>query len=165
MTLHHFECASLSVLSFGFCIRCPPFDAHFSFIHNPQYLRLGYWPSFNVPFFEQIWNVLGYRTMCTSVLSQVLFACRFVVSGKLTGKILCEIDNKFGNEFSYSMCPRASIFRRDAHSVLSLTLQHLMLVRLQSVCPHRCFVCFFVIARVCACVCLHLSVRVHVLFS
>jgi hypothetical protein len=49
----------------------------------------GYWPSYNVPYFEFVYNVSGYPAMY----------------------------EKYGNSMSYSMCPRAQIFRRDQGNI------------------------------------------------
>lgn len=49
----------------------------------------GYWPSYNVPFFEIIYNLSGYP----------------------------QIVDVHGVDFSYELAPRAKIFRRDAGSV------------------------------------------------
>lgn len=49
-------------------------------------LRLGYWPSYNVPFFENVYNLSGYPQRVA----------------------------RYGDEFSYQACARARIFRRDA---------------------------------------------------
>ena len=48
-------------------------------------LRTGYWASYNVPFYEYIYDVSGYP----------------------------ELVKKYGPDFSYQLCPRAKIFRRD----------------------------------------------------
>lgn len=55
-------------------------------------LRAGYWPSYNVPFFEVIYNISGYP----------------------------EIVEHHGNGYSYELAPRAKIFRRDAGSVVDM---------------------------------------------
>jgi hypothetical protein len=52
-------------------------------------LRAGYWPSYNVPFYEEIYNQSGYP----------------------------DAVKKFGAEYSYSLAPRAKIFRRDQTKV------------------------------------------------
>ncbi|XP_033826730.1 phospholipase B-like 1 [Periophthalmus magnuspinnatus] len=57
-----------------------------------QALRLGYWPSYNIPFHENIYNLSGYGQMW----------------------------QKFGEDFSYDLCPRAKIFRRDQAAVTDL---------------------------------------------
>jgi hypothetical protein len=46
----------------------------------------GYWASFNVPYFADIYNISGFANAKA----------------------------KFGDEYSYTMCPRARIFNRDA---------------------------------------------------
>jgi len=57
-----------------------------------NYLRVGFWESFNIPFSEYIFNVSGFP-------SQV---------------------DLYGNWYTYSMCPRATIFRRQAGGVETL---------------------------------------------
>ncbi|CAD5123792.1 DgyrCDS12103 [Dimorphilus gyrociliatus] len=52
-------------------------------------LRAGYWPSYNVPFYEDIYEKSGYSLAV----------------------------KKFGINFSYQLAPRAKIFRRDQGSV------------------------------------------------
>ncbi|TRY88416.1 hypothetical protein DNTS_018317 [Danionella cerebrum] len=62
-------------------------------------LRRGYWPSYNVPFHRRIYELSGYPLMW----------------------------KKFGEDFSYDLCPRAKIFRRDQSSVTDLSsLKHIM---------------------------------------
>jgi len=59
----------------------------------------GHWPSYNVPFFEDIYNMSGYPALV----------------------------KKYGPDYSYQLAPRAKIFRRDAPAVVDLTkLQHIM---------------------------------------
>nr|XP_032822922.1 phospholipase B-like 1 [Petromyzon marinus] len=55
-------------------------------------LRKGYWPSYNVPFYESVYNLSGYP--------------EFVAT--------------HGSDFSYELAPRAKIFRRDHGSVVDL---------------------------------------------
>jgi len=45
----------------------------------------GYWPSYNIPYFEFVYNISGYPSQY----------------------------EQYGDIMSYSMCPRAQIFRRD----------------------------------------------------
>ena len=52
-------------------------------------LQAGYWPSYNVPFYEDIFRSSGYAEMVA----------------------------KFGNDLSYQLCHRAKIFRRDQGNV------------------------------------------------
>ncbi|XP_006821648.1 phospholipase B-like 1, partial [Saccoglossus kowalevskii] len=52
-------------------------------------LRSGYWPSYNIPFYESIYNMSGYPA----------------------------IVEKFGLDYSYQLAPRAKIFRRDQGKV------------------------------------------------
>jgi hypothetical protein len=55
-------------------------------------INQGFWPSYNVPYFPFIYNISGYPAMF----------------------------EKYGNEYSYTMCPRAQIFRRDAPAVQTM---------------------------------------------
>ena len=55
-------------------------------------LRAGYWPSYNVPFHEKIYNLSGYP----------------------------ELVKQQGPDFSYQQAPRAKIFRRDANKVSNM---------------------------------------------
>ena len=55
-------------------------------------LRAGYWPSYNVPFYEQIYNLSGYP----------------------------DAVKRFGPEYSYPLAPRAKIFRRDQTKVVDM---------------------------------------------
>jgi len=57
-----------------------------------EYLRLGYWPSFNIPFFQTTFD-----------------RCEFPA-----------IEKEYGTWFSYSLSPRGEIFRRDANRVSSI---------------------------------------------
>ncbi|XP_006888538.1 PREDICTED: phospholipase B-like 1 [Elephantulus edwardii] len=57
-----------------------------------QVLRKGYWPSYNIPFHENIYNWSGYPLLV----------------------------EKLGLEFSYEMASRAKIFRRDQGKVTDL---------------------------------------------
>ena len=54
-----------------------------------EILQAGYWPSYNVPFYEDVFDKLGYSTAVGA----------------------------YGTEFSYQLCPRAKIFRRDQGKV------------------------------------------------
>ncbi|KAG7460046.1 hypothetical protein MATL_G00217170 [Megalops atlanticus] len=64
-----------------------------------QALRRGYWPSYNVPFHSKIYNLSGYGEMW----------------------------EEHGEDFSYDLCPRAKIFRRDQANVTDLaSLKHIM---------------------------------------
>ncbi|KAA0706336.1 Phospholipase B-like 1 [Triplophysa tibetana] len=69
------------------------------FSDQTQTLRRGYWPSYNVPFHRKIYLLSGYEQMWKA----------------------------YGNDFSYDLCPRAKIFRRDQSSVNNMTsLKHIM---------------------------------------
>ena len=57
-----------------------------------EQIRMGYWGSFNVPFFESVYDWMGYPAM----------------------------RQKFGNYFTHDLCPRAQIFRRDQGKVVDL---------------------------------------------
>ncbi|XP_060067445.1 phospholipase B-like 1 [Ylistrum balloti] len=62
-------------------------------------LRTGYWPSYNVPFYEDIYNMSGYPD--------------FVA--------------QHGVDNSYQLAPRAKIFRRDQAKVVDLqSMKHIM---------------------------------------
>ncbi|KAK5880886.1 hypothetical protein CesoFtcFv8_021748 [Champsocephalus esox] len=64
-----------------------------------QALRRGYWPSYNIPFHEEIYNLSGYSAMW----------------------------KRYGEDFSYDLCPRAKILRRDQAKVFDLSsLKHIM---------------------------------------
>ncbi|EDO42515.1 predicted protein, partial [Nematostella vectensis] len=63
-------------------------------------LRAGYWPSYNIPFYELVYNMSGYPAFA----------------------------KKHGQKFSYQLAPRAKIFRRDQSKVQDLSsMKHLML--------------------------------------
>ncbi|EKF38636.1 lysosomal/endosomal membrane protein p67, putative,lysosomal membrane glycoprotein, putative [Trypanosoma cruzi marinkellei] len=51
----------------------------------------GYWASYNIPYFENVYNISGYLTK-----------------------------EEFGDYFSYTKCPRAKIFERNQSGVVSL---------------------------------------------
>ncbi|XP_026021405.1 phospholipase B-like 1 [Astatotilapia calliptera] len=57
-----------------------------------QTLRRGYWPSYNIPFHRKIYTMSGY----------------------------VEMWEQYGEDFSYDLCPRAKIFRRDQCGVKDL---------------------------------------------
>lgn len=60
---------------------------------------LGYWPSYNVPFHEEIYNKSGYPD---------------VVAVQ-------------GPDFSYQLAPRAKIFRRDQGKVTDIEVMKMMM--------------------------------------
>jgi hypothetical protein len=61
-------------------------------------LAYGYWPSYNVPYFAEIYNASGFG-----------------------------IQPNYDDFFSYSLCPRAKIFRRDHHKVTDVpSMQKIM---------------------------------------
>ncbi|XP_005816120.2 phospholipase B-like 1 [Xiphophorus maculatus] len=62
------------------------------FSDQTQALRRGHWPSYNIPFHRNIYILSGYGMMWS----------------------------KYGEEFSYDLCPRAKIFRRDQANVKDL---------------------------------------------
>ncbi|KAM8824206.1 phospholipase B-like 1 isoform 2-T2 [Synchiropus picturatus] len=69
------------------------------FSDQTETLRRGYWPSYNIPFHRKIYQRSGYQPMW----------------------------EKFGDDFSYDLCPRAKIFRRDQARVEDLdSLKHIM---------------------------------------
>jgi len=55
-------------------------------------INQGFWPSYNVPFYPEIYNLSGYP----------------------------EFYQKYGDAYSYSECARAKIFHRDAHNVQTI---------------------------------------------
>ncbi|XP_060582693.1 phospholipase-B 81-like, partial [Ruditapes philippinarum] len=62
-------------------------------------LRTGYWPSYNVPYFEKVYNMSGYP----------------------------DFVKQHGTDFSYQLAPRAKIFRRDQASVKDMaTMKNIM---------------------------------------
>ncbi|KAJ8037242.1 Phospholipase B-like 1 [Holothuria leucospilota] len=62
-------------------------------------LRAGYWPSYNVPFFEEIYNMSGYP----------------------------DVVAMHGPDMSYQLAPRGKIFRRDQGSVKDMdTMKRIM---------------------------------------
>ncbi|XP_077195395.1 phospholipase B-like 1 isoform X1 [Paroedura picta] len=65
---------------------------HVEYSDQTNILRKGYWPSYNIPFHEAIYNTSGYRAYV----------------------------KKYGLDFSYDMAPRAKIFRRDQGTVTDM---------------------------------------------
>ncbi|XP_022070200.1 phospholipase B-like 1 [Acanthochromis polyacanthus] len=70
-------------------------------IHSDQTqaLRRGYWPSYNIPFHVDIYNLSGYSVMW----------------------------KRYGEDFSYDLCPRAKILRRDQAKVSDLSSLKLLM--------------------------------------
>uniref|UniRef100_A0A8C8YZZ5 Phospholipase B-like n=1 Tax=Prolemur simus TaxID=1328070 RepID=A0A8C8YZZ5_PROSS len=62
------------------------------FSEQTDVLRKGYWPSYNIPFHEQIYNWSGYPLLV----------------------------QKLGLDYSYDLAPRAKIFRRDQGKVTDM---------------------------------------------
>jgi len=61
--------------------------------------QTGYWASYNIPYFVNIYNMSGYPPY----------------------------EQKYGDMWSYSNCARAKIFRRDQHTVQNMdTMKHIM---------------------------------------
>lgn len=59
----------------------------------------GYWPSYNIPFHIELYNLSGYGVMW----------------------------KRYGEDFSYDLCPRAKILRRDQGKVSDLSsLKYIM---------------------------------------
>lgn len=73
-----------------------------------NYLERGYWSSYNVPWFQEIYERSGYPSMVDRMSSAP------AALGQLAG-------------LDYQMAPRAQLFRRDANKVADMgTLQSLM---------------------------------------
>jgi len=81
-------------------------------------LSRGYWPSYNVPYFQSIYNLSGYPEIGT-------FIDELVVLHSLT--FINQIVEKYGYDNSYQMAPRAQIFRRDQGTVDSWETFHSMM--------------------------------------
>ena len=84
------------------------------FICNPSqtYLLTGYWASYNVPYFEKVYNMSGYP----------------------------EVVAKMGTDFSYQLAPRAKIFRRDEGKVVDLdSMKHIMRYNGNAILSTLCF--------------------------
>ena len=64
----------------------------FEVADQTERLQFGYWPSYNVPFYERIYNLSGYPAMVQQV----------------------------GLDMTYQLAPRAMIFRRDGGSLETL---------------------------------------------
>ena len=80
----------------------PSFPAKIRYVASgdeTEILRDGYWASYNIPFFEKVYNMSGYP----------------------------EVANKVGPDATYQLCPRAKIFRRDQGHVKDLaSMQYIM---------------------------------------
>ena len=61
-------------------------------MHSLAVFSAGYWPSYNIPFYENIYNMSGYP----------------------------EMKELHGQQLSYQLASRAEIFRRDQSSVVDL---------------------------------------------
>lgn len=95
----HRLCAGVTADPFFFCF----LQYWFGRLRNWSFLlpvcTTGYWPSYNVPFHKKIYTLSGYGQMW----------------------------EKYGEEFSYDLCARAKIFRRDQADVKDLdSLKHIM---------------------------------------
>jgi len=66
-------------------------------------LSRGYWPSYNVPYFPEIWSKSGYPAMAAKHHHDT--------QGHHEG----------GNFWTYELCPRAKIFRRDQGTVVNMS--------------------------------------------
>jgi len=74
-----------------------------------QILVLGYWPSFNVPFFDRVYRNSGYPEVVENLASR---GPEFAAAAE---------------GLSYQAAPRSKIFRRDSGTVIDLqSLKHLM---------------------------------------
>lgn len=83
-----------------YCVRT---TSTFSVLH-----LAGYWPSYNIPFHVEIYNLSGYGVMW----------------------------KRYGEDFSYDLCPRAKILRRDQAKVSDLSsFKHIM--RYNSMCNNN----------------------------
>ena len=70
-------------------------SSSFSYVHigdQSAILREGYWASYNIPFYEDVFNISGYPEMV----------------------------ERFGPSMSHDLAPRAKIFRRDQGKVCVL---------------------------------------------
>ena len=75
-------------------------------------LLTGYWASYNVPYFEKVYNMSGYP----------------------------EVVAKMGTDFSYQLAPRAKIFRRDEGKVVDLdSMKHIMRYNGNAILSTLCF--------------------------
>lgn len=67
--------------------------SYVEYSEQTDFLRKGYWPSYNIPFHEKIFNWSGYPMLV----------------------------EKLGLDYSYDLAPRAKIFRRDQGRVTDMT--------------------------------------------
>jgi hypothetical protein len=58
-------------------------------------LTRGYWPSYNVPYFPDVYSISGYDSR--------------------------DVQSKLGSDAEYQLAPRAKIFRRDENKVVDMT--------------------------------------------
>jgi hypothetical protein len=74
-----------------------------------QELERGYWPSYNVPYFEEVYNKSGYPQLIAATAAR----------GPEYGEVLTGLQ--------YQLAARAKIFRRDVGGVSDLpSLKHLL---------------------------------------
>lgn len=83
-----------NVLSFSDVLVLLPFSSCLPLL-NPTFFfhsKSGYWPSYNIPFHEKVYNLSGYPMLV----------------------------QRLGLDYSYDLTPRAKIFRRDQGTVTDL---------------------------------------------
>lgn len=121
---------NVHILSHSFCILQYLYHFVFYATHFIDLLFIsGYWPSYNIPFHENIYILSGYGKMW----------------------------KEFGNEFSYDLCPRAKIFRRDQANVKDLdSLKYIM--RFNSV------LLFVIVTEILCVICQQINILVHLCF-
>jgi hypothetical protein len=74
-----------------------------------SYLRNGYWPSYNIPFFPKIYSTSGFDKAIQTYGN--MFSLFYLFSNFLS---------LTGDWLTYDLHPRAQIFRRDANNVKNL---------------------------------------------